>query len=269
MLFHSSDLDEVLDLATRVVVIEPRHGDPASAERDPRGDRRPRCWPAPRPVRRCAVGWSGRARSRRARVLAAGLELAGLRRGRRARRALVGRLRLVVRHHAPRPWSAPCRSSSSGSGSPSRFRAGAFNIGGEGQFYAGAIAATWLGLHAGSLPRAAGHRRWCCAVRVLAGALWVAVPVLLRVRYGVLEVISTLLLNFVAEATTSLDGAGAAPGEPGDLSPERCHRGGRPAAAAARHPTARRHPDRARRRGRAATSLHPHACGGSSFARWD
>ena len=39
---------------------------------------------------------------------------------------------------------------------------------------------------------------------VLAGALWVAIPVLLRVRYGVLEVISTLLLNFVAEALTSL-----------------------------------------------------------------
>lgn len=83
------------------------------------------------------------------------------------------------------------------------FRAGAFNIGAEGQFYAGAIAAAWLGLHAGSLPSP-------LAVAVvlsgafLAGALWVAVPVLLRVRYGVLEVISTLLLNFVAEATTSL-----------------------------------------------------------------
>ena len=83
------------------------------------------------------------------------------------------------------------------------FRAGAFNIGAEGQFYAGAIAATWLGLHVGSLPSP-------LAVAVvlsgafLAGALWVAVPVLLRVRYGVLEVISTLLLNFVAEATTSL-----------------------------------------------------------------
>jgi len=83
------------------------------------------------------------------------------------------------------------------------FRAGAFNIGAEGQFYAGAIAATWLGLHAGALP-------WPLAAAVvlsgafLAGALWVAVPVLLRLRYGVLEVISTLLLNFVAEAATSL-----------------------------------------------------------------
>jgi general nucleoside transport system permease protein len=83
------------------------------------------------------------------------------------------------------------------------FRAGAFNIGAEGQFYAGAIAATWLGLHLGSLP-APMAVVVVLSGAVLAGALWVAVPVLLRVRYGVLEVISTLLLNFVAEATTSL-----------------------------------------------------------------
>ena len=83
------------------------------------------------------------------------------------------------------------------------FRAGAFNIGAEGQFYAGAIAATWLGLHAGLLPSPLAVAV-VLAGSLLAGALWVAVPVLLRVRYGVLEVISTLLLNFVAEATTSL-----------------------------------------------------------------
>ncbi len=83
------------------------------------------------------------------------------------------------------------------------FRAGAFNIGAEGQFYAGAIAATWVGLHVGSLPPTVAVAV-VLAASVLAGGLWVAVPVLLRVRYGVLEVISTLLLNFVAEATTSL-----------------------------------------------------------------
>ena len=32
------------------------------------------------------------------------------------------------------------------------FRGGAFNIGAEGQFYAGAIAATWVGLHATEAP---------------------------------------------------------------------------------------------------------------------
>lgn len=83
------------------------------------------------------------------------------------------------------------------------FRAGAFNIGAEGQFYAGAIAATWLGLHVGTLPSPLAIAVVLSGAFV-AGALWVAVPVLLRARYGVLEVISTLLLNFVGEATTSL-----------------------------------------------------------------
>ncbi len=83
------------------------------------------------------------------------------------------------------------------------FRGGAFNIGGEGQFYAGAIAATWLGLHAGALPSPAAVGVLLSGA-ALAGMLWVAVPVLLRIRFGVLEVISTLLLNFVAEALTSL-----------------------------------------------------------------
>jgi ABC-type uncharacterized transport system permease subunit len=82
------------------------------------------------------------------------------------------------------------------------FRAGTFNIGADGQFYAGAMAATWLGLHVGGLPSPlAVSVVWCGAV--LAGALWVAIPVGLRLRYGVLEVISTLLLNFVAEALVS------------------------------------------------------------------
>jgi general nucleoside transport system permease protein len=82
------------------------------------------------------------------------------------------------------------------------FRAGVFNIGAEGQFYAGAIAATWVGLHVGAMPAAlAVPAVWSAAL--LAGACWVAVPVGLRMRYGVLEVISTLLLNFVAEALVS------------------------------------------------------------------
>jgi general nucleoside transport system permease protein len=83
------------------------------------------------------------------------------------------------------------------------FRAGAFNIGADGQFYAGATMATWLGLHVGALPPPlAISAVWCGAL--LAGALWVTVPVWLRVRFGVLEVISTLLLNFVAESLVSL-----------------------------------------------------------------
>jgi simple sugar transport system permease protein len=83
------------------------------------------------------------------------------------------------------------------------FRGGAFNIGAEGQFYAGAIAATWVGLHATGLPPVLGVALVLTA-SFLAGAAWIAVPVWLKLRFGVIEVISTLLLNFVAESLVSL-----------------------------------------------------------------
>ena len=82
------------------------------------------------------------------------------------------------------------------------FRAGALNIGAEGQFAAGAMAATATGLAMGRWPGIVAIPV-VLAVGALAGAAWVAVPVVLRVRYRVQEVISTLLLNFVAEALVS------------------------------------------------------------------
>lgn len=83
------------------------------------------------------------------------------------------------------------------------FRGGALNIGMEGQFLAGAIAATWAGLHVGALPAPVAILLvW--GAGLIAGMAWIAVPVVLKLRFGVLEVISTLLLNFVAEALVSL-----------------------------------------------------------------
>lgn len=82
------------------------------------------------------------------------------------------------------------------------FRAGALNIGAEGQFYAGAIAATWMGLLVGGWPAPLAIPL-VLAAALTAGVLWASLPVLLRLRFGVLEVISTLLLNFVAEALVS------------------------------------------------------------------
>jgi general nucleoside transport system permease protein len=83
------------------------------------------------------------------------------------------------------------------------FRAGSFNIGAEGQFYAGAITATWIGLHAGALPSAIAIPVLLLGA-ALSGAVWVALPVWLQLRFGVIEVISTLVLNFVAESLVSL-----------------------------------------------------------------
>lgn len=82
------------------------------------------------------------------------------------------------------------------------WRAGGLNIGMEGQFLAGAIGATWIGLRVGSLP-ALIAQPVVLLTAVAAGALWIVVPVILKRRFGVLEVISTLLLNFVAEALVS------------------------------------------------------------------
>ena len=77
------------------------------------------------------------------------------------------------------------------------FRAGILNIGAEGQLLAGATAATavasWTGAALG--PAAAVV---ALAAGALAGAGWAAIAALLRARFGVLEVISTIMLNFVA-----------------------------------------------------------------------
>lgn len=81
-------------------------------------------------------------------------------------------------------------------------RAGGLNIGMEGQFAVGTVAATWMGLGITGMP-AVTAIPIVLASGVAAGALWMLVPVVLRLRFGVTEVISTLLLNFVAEAAVS------------------------------------------------------------------
>lgn len=77
------------------------------------------------------------------------------------------------------------------------FRGGLWNIGAEGQFLAGAVAATWIGVQPWNLP----PLLWvpfALVAGALAGALWGFIPGLLRVTRHVPEVISTILLNFVA-----------------------------------------------------------------------
>src|SRR4051812_34087946 len=76
------------------------------------------------------------------------------------------------------------------------FRAGVLNIGAEGQLLlgaTGAMTATLLLPHAGLLATIVA----LCA-GALAGAAWAGIAAALRNRFGVLEVISTIMLNFVA-----------------------------------------------------------------------
>ncbi len=76
------------------------------------------------------------------------------------------------------------------------FVAGYYNIGAEGQLYAGALAAAWLGtvLHGVSTPIS-------ILIMVIggfiAGMLWALIPALLRVYLKVDEVVTTLLTNSI------------------------------------------------------------------------
>jgi ABC-type uncharacterized transport system permease subunit len=76
------------------------------------------------------------------------------------------------------------------------FRAGVFNIGAEGQLLVGAVAATLVGLHGPNAPLFTPVL--ALAAAAIAGAAWAGVAALLRARFGVIEVISTIMLNFVA-----------------------------------------------------------------------
>ena len=82
------------------------------------------------------------------------------------------------------------------------FRCGLFNIGAEGQLYIGAFLMTWLGLELGSLPSAL-LLPICLAGAAVGGALWALLPALLKARRGAHEVITTMMMNFVALALTN------------------------------------------------------------------
>jgi len=77
------------------------------------------------------------------------------------------------------------------------FRAGYWNIGAEGQLLMGAVAGAGIGMLAGDQSRLI-----VIPLAILggaaAGALWALAPALLRVKLGIDEVVTTLLLNPVA-----------------------------------------------------------------------
>ncbi len=77
------------------------------------------------------------------------------------------------------------------------FRSGLWNIGGEGQIYMGALGATIVGLTLTGLPSVLLIPMALLA-GVLGGALWAIIPGLLKARRQVSEIISTLMLSYVA-----------------------------------------------------------------------
>ncbi|MDP6418212.1 MAG: ABC transporter permease [Candidatus Krumholzibacteria bacterium] len=81
------------------------------------------------------------------------------------------------------------------------FRAGLFNIGGEGQLYMGAFFAALVPLLLPGLPAILALPLAVLAAAT-GGAAWGAIPGYLRARFGVHEVINTIMMNFIALGLT-------------------------------------------------------------------
>jgi ABC-type uncharacterized transport system permease subunit len=76
------------------------------------------------------------------------------------------------------------------------FRGRIFNIGAEGQFFAGAMAAYWLATVLRGAPQLVMLPALLLA-GCAGGALWGFIPGVLKARYGASEIIVTVMLNFV------------------------------------------------------------------------
>ena len=77
------------------------------------------------------------------------------------------------------------------------FRAGLFNIGGEGQLQIGALSAAIVGFSLVGQPWFI-HLPLALLAGAVGGALWGFIPGVLKARTGAHEVITTIMLNFVA-----------------------------------------------------------------------
>ncbi|MCA1816130.1 MAG: hypothetical protein LC746_06930, partial [Acidobacteria bacterium] len=98
------------------------------------------------------------------------------------------------------------------------FRCGLLNIGAEGQLYIAAFATAWVGIKLGGVVvtgmSGVPSHQWAnlpaaillpltILTAILVGAAWGAIPGYLKARFGAHEVITTIMLNFIAVALVS------------------------------------------------------------------
>lgn len=76
------------------------------------------------------------------------------------------------------------------------------NVGVEGEIYLGAISAAWIGYVVTGLPKVL-HIPLALLFAAIIGALWAAIPGILKAYYRVNDVCTTILLNYVAIYLTS------------------------------------------------------------------
>jgi general nucleoside transport system permease protein len=77
------------------------------------------------------------------------------------------------------------------------FRCGLFNIGGQGQYIVGLVVANWVGVSFVNWPTLP-HVLLAIAAAMVAGAAWAGIAGFLKATTGAHEVISTIMLNWIA-----------------------------------------------------------------------
>src|SRR3954451_11184477 len=82
------------------------------------------------------------------------------------------------------------------------FRCGLFNIGGQGQYFMGLFVATWVGTSFVHMTRPL-HILLGIGAAALAGAAWAAIAGFLKAAVGAHEVITTIMLNWIAYWTAN------------------------------------------------------------------
>ena len=80
------------------------------------------------------------------------------------------------------------------------FQMNVYNIGGEGQLYLGMIGGAWAGIALGDHLPSLIMVPLVLAFGALGGAAWIFVPAFVRSRLGTSEIVSTLLLTYVASS---------------------------------------------------------------------
>jgi general nucleoside transport system permease protein len=101
------------------------------------------------------------------------------------------------------------------------FKAGLFNIGAQGQFLMGAIGSVAAGILVSSAPPAIAIP-FAVAGGMLAGAIWGFIPGILKALSGAHEVVTTIMLNYVAISLFAaiVSGPLAVPQAPSPITPD-------------------------------------------------
>jgi ABC-type uncharacterized transport system permease subunit len=81
------------------------------------------------------------------------------------------------------------------------FRANLWNIGAEGQFVMGAVLGSWLALRTHGTDAGFWLLPAMLLLGAVGGALWGLIPAILRTRFGVSEILTSLMLVYVAQLT--------------------------------------------------------------------